>query len=76
MECRNTGYAGRAGLYELLEMSESVRDCVTDTLELEPLRDAAMREGMRPLRVSGALKVASGQTTIEEVLRTAPAAAR
>ena len=76
MECRNTGYAGRAGLYELLEMSESVRDCVTDTLELEPLRDAAMREGMRPLRVSGALKVAAGQTTIEEVLRTAPAAAR
>ena len=76
MECRNTGYAGRAGLYELLEMSEAVRECVTDTPELGLLRDAAMREGMRPLRVSGALKVAAGQTTLEEVLRTAPTAER
>jgi general secretion pathway protein E len=74
--CRNTGYAGRAGLYELLEMTEAVRDCVTDTPELRPLREVAMREGMRPLRVSGALKVAAGQTTVEEVLRTAPAAER
>lgn len=76
MECRNTGYVGRAGLYELLEMSEAVRECVTDTPELGLLRDAAMREGMRPLRVSGALKVAAGQTTLEEVLRIAPAAER
>jgi general secretion pathway protein E len=57
-------------------MTEAVRDCVTDTPELRPLREVAMREGMRPLRVSGALKVAAGQTTVEEVLRTAPAAER
>ena len=73
LECRDTGYRGRIGIYELLTMSESVRDLVTTTTELEQLRRQGMKEGMRPLRVSGAQKVGQGVTTIAEVLRVSPA---
>jgi general secretion pathway protein E len=72
LECRNTGYRGRAGLYEILTMTDGVRALVTDRPDLGRIRERAMRDGMRPLRLSGAIKVAAGQTTIEEVLRNAP----
>ena len=71
IECRNTGYAGRAGLYELLEMSDSLRESFSDKPDLTSLREAAIRQGMRPLRLSGAIKVAAGLTTVDEVLRQA-----
>jgi general secretion pathway protein E len=74
LECRNTGYRGRAGLYELLTMSDGLRALVDDRPDLVRIRQKAMREGMKPLRLSGAMKVAAGQTTIEEVLRNAPPA--
>ncbi|MFN8838378.1 MAG: GspE/PulE family protein [Burkholderiales bacterium] len=72
LECRNTGYRGRAGLYELLTMTDGVRELVTDRPDLGQIRQRAMRDGMKPLRLSGAMKVAAGTTTIEEVLRNAP----
>ncbi len=72
LECRNTGYRGRAGLYEILTMSDGVRALVDDRPDLGRIRRQAMREGMKPLRLSGAMKVAAGRTTIEEVLRNAP----
>ncbi len=75
LECRNTGYMGRQGLYEILTMSDTVQNLVGSEVEIGPLRLQAMKEGMRTLRLSGARKVANGETTIEEVMRVAPAPA-
>jgi general secretion pathway protein E len=72
VECRNTGYLGRVGLYELLVCSESLRGLVAHNPDLGPLRAQALKDGMRPLRLSGAIKVAEGVTTLEEVLRATP----
>ncbi len=74
LECRNTGYLGRQGLYEILLMSDATRELVREDTDLKALRQSAMREGMRTLRLSGAQKVAGGLTTIEEVMRVAPLA--
>src|SRR5690606_6695253 len=59
LECRNTGYYGRQGIYEILLMSESVQELVNDNVGLDPLRRQAMKEGMHTLRLSGAQKVAA-----------------
>ncbi len=72
LECRNTGYLGRQGIYEILRISESLGSLITETTDLNELRQQAMREGMRTLRLSGAQKIAKGLTTLEEVLRVAP----
>jgi general secretion pathway protein E len=73
LECRDTGYLGRQGIYEIMVMSESVQDNIHEQLNLEHIRRQAMKEGMRTLRLSGAQKVAAGDTTIAEVLRVSPA---
>ncbi len=72
LECRQTGFRGRAGLYELLLMNEATRQAVHPALDAEGLRKQAVKDGMRPLRLAGAMKVAEGVTTLEEVLRTTP----
>lgn len=72
LDCRNTGYRGRAGLYELLTVSEAVKSHLHPVVELSALRRQAVQEGMRPLRLAGAMKVAEGLTTLEEVLRSTP----
>ena len=72
LECRMTGYMGRIGIYETMVMSPVLKGALTAETNLEELRDRAYQDGMKPLRISGALKVASGLTTIEEVLKTAP----
>jgi general secretion pathway protein E len=72
LECRMTGYRGRAGLYELLTIGEEERQCVTPTTDMARLRKQALHSGLRPLRVAGAMKVAEGLTTLEEVLRATP----
>ncbi len=66
-ECRHTGYKGRAGVYEILQVSDGIRSAITAQTDLTALRHMALREGMVPLRVSGALKVREGLTTPEEV---------
>ncbi len=73
LECRNTGYYGREGIYEILLMSETVQELVSENTGLDTIRRQAMKEGMHTLRLSGAHKVAAGETTIEEVMRVAPA---
>ncbi len=73
LECRNTGYRGREGIYEILSFTDSIKELVSDKTDLAQLRQQAMREGMRTLRLSGAQKVAAGLTTVEEVMRVAPA---
>ncbi len=72
LECRMTGYQGRVGLYEILTMTPEFKKLVLPDAEIARLRDQGIREGMKPLRVSGALKVAAGLTTIEEILKAAP----
>ena len=72
LECRHTGYRGRAGLYELLLMSEAARSAVHPNLDAAALRRQAVKEGLRPLRLAGVMKVAEGLTTLEEVLRSTP----
>jgi general secretion pathway protein E len=74
LECRNTGYYGRQGIYEILLLSDAVQELVTETTSLEAIRRQGMKEGMHTLRLSGAQKVAAGETTIEEVMRVAPPA--
>jgi general secretion pathway protein E len=71
-DCRDTGYMGRQGIYEVLVMSPAVQELVMPHTELDELRKLAMKEGMRTLRLSGASRVANGETTIEEVMRVAP----
>lgn len=72
LECRNTGYLGRQGIYEIMPMSDSLSALIDERCDMLLLRKQAMREGMRSLRLSGAQKIAAGLTTIEEVLRVAP----
>ena len=72
LECRDTGYRGRAGVYEIMLLTDSLKEQITADTDLIPLRRQAFKEGMRSLRLSGAQKVAAGLTTIEEVLRVTP----
>jgi general secretion pathway protein E len=72
LECRNTGYRGRQGIYEILPMTAAVQAQLDERASIDNMRRQAMKEGMRSLRVSGAQKIAAGETTIEEVLRVAP----
>ncbi|MDF2489837.1 MAG: type secretion system protein [Pseudomonas sp.] len=67
--CRDTGYHGRTGLFELLPLSDGLRACIKPATDLGELRRQALAEGLCDLRRSGAHKVALGQTTHIEVLR-------
>ncbi len=68
LECRMTGYRGRIGIYEILMLSPDMKQAISDNADVARIRDLAYREGMKPLRISGAMKVASGVTTLAEVL--------
>ena len=72
IECRETGFLGREGIYELLPITDKLKPFVVAGAEIGKLRKSAMREGMKTLRLSGAMKVAAGLTTIAEVMRVAP----
>ena len=72
LECRNTGYLGRQGIYEILPVNESIRPLINADADISALRLQAMKEGMRTLRLSGAQKVGAGLTSVEEVMRVAP----
>ena len=72
LECRMTGFRGRVGLYELLNVNEDVQSCFQPALDAPRLRRQAVQDGLRPLRLSGVMKVAEGLTTVDEVLRSTP----
>ena len=72
LECRMTGYRGRVGIYEIMPMSAEIKKLVANGAELAKVREQAMREGMKPLRIAGAKKVAAGLTTIAEIIKVAP----
>ena len=68
-KCNNTGYKGRVGLYEVMEVSEELRELVLVGASALELRRKAREEGMFTLRESGLQKVKLGMTSIEEVVR-------
>ena len=72
LECRNTGYQGRVGIYEILLLSPAVKKIIHNGADLAQIREQAYKEGMKPLRISGAAKVAAGLTTFEEIVKVAP----
>ncbi len=72
LECRNTGYLGRVGLYEIMTMTDGLRDLIRDQVDESALRARAIKEGMRVLKISGARKIALGLTTPDEVLKVVP----
>ena len=76
LECRQTGYIGRSGVYEILELSNAMVRQITEGCELEQLRADAYKSGMKSLRLSGAQKVAAGLTSVEEILRVTPESQR
>ena len=66
-ECRQTGYLGRIGIYEVMRLNDDLRKLITADTDSRRMRDAALKGGMLPLRISGAQKVAAGLTTAAEV---------
>lgn len=72
VECRETGYRGRAGVYEIMLLNDAIKPLIMADTDLNALKNQAYRDGMRSLRLSGAQKVAAGLTTIEEILRVTP----
>jgi len=72
VDCRMTGFLGRMGLYELLVVSEAFKATVTREPNIDALRRQAVQDGMRPLRLAGALRVAEGLTVMPEVLTSTP----
>ena len=76
LECRNTGYMGRVGIYEILLLSAEIKRLIHDEADAAKIRDQGYKEGMKPLRISGAMKIAAGVTTFEEVFKVAPPVVR
>ncbi len=72
LECRQTGFIGRIGIYEMMPLVDALKPEIASNFDLVSFRRAAIRQGMKPLNLAGAQKVARGLTTIEEVLKVAP----
>ena len=72
VDCRMTGFQGRMGLYELLTVTETLKDKINQAPSIEALRRQAVQDGMRPLRLAGALRVADGVTSLDEVIAATP----
>jgi len=68
-KCGGTGYRGRTGVYEVLNINEEVRRLAIRNADASEIKAAAQASGMRTLRDDGAHKVLSGMSTIEEVMR-------
>jgi general secretion pathway protein E len=69
-ECRQTGFRGRTGIYELATVTEGFTHLIQEVTDLAALRQQSVADGMKPLRIAGAYKVVEGVTTAEEVLKT------
>ncbi|MGA2188723.1 MAG: GspE/PulE family protein [Steroidobacteraceae bacterium] len=72
LECRQTGYLGRSGAYELMLLNASMQSAVAENPDIQVLRQLALQGGMRPLRHAAAEKIAAGLTTVDEVLALTP----
>ncbi len=68
-ECGQRGYKGRIGIFEILELSDTIREMILSNASTEQLQEAAIQEGMMTMAQDGFLKAKQGMTTIDEVLR-------
>jgi general secretion pathway protein E len=68
-QCRGTGYLGRTGIYEVLEVNEKIRPLITDRTDIEAIKRAAVADGMVVLREAAVRKMLAGETTFDEVIR-------
>ena len=68
-ECHNTGYKGRTALYEVMEVTDEIKDLILSRASSREIKNKAMEQGMSTLRHSGLVKIKSGVTSVEEVLR-------
>ena len=68
-ECREVGYTGRLGVYELLTTTDTIRQMATDRCSTWEIKKAAAEAGMESLRDDGWLKVIAGDTTVDEIVR-------
>ncbi|MBI3298987.1 MAG: Flp pilus assembly complex ATPase component TadA [Elusimicrobia bacterium] len=71
--CVGTGYRGRIGLYEVLEVTDPIRKLIMDRAPISAIKDVARKQGMVNLRACGIRKLLSGQTTVEEMIRVTAA---
>ncbi|HEY9101741.1 GspE/PulE family protein [Chitinimonas sp.] len=72
LECRNTGYLGRVGLYEMLPVSTELRRLIATQAHPNAIREQAIRDGLKPLKLAGAQKLAAGLTTLDEIMKVVP----
>jgi len=72
LECRQTGYQGRLGLYEMMELTPEIRKLIDQEASLDALQEQSIKDGLIPLQIAGIHKVAAGLTSLEEVYRVAP----
>jgi type IV pilus assembly protein PilB len=68
-QCRHTGYRGRMGIFEMMLMNEEIQDLVVRRSPLSEIKNAALANGMKTLKMDGFEKVVQGTTTVEEVMR-------
>ena len=72
LECRHTGYQGRIGLYEMMELTPGCKELIDQDASLDKLQAQSIKDGLIPIKVSGLKKVAAGQSSLEEIFRVAP----
>ncbi|MGH8457366.1 MAG: GspE/PulE family protein, partial [Stenotrophobium sp.] len=72
LECRETGYLGRSGLYEIMPLTEDMQRLISESTDFTSLRSAALKQGLVPLRVAGLQKVVLGETALDEILALTP----
>jgi len=68
-KCGDTGYKGRSGLYEVMLVSERIKEMILDRCSTAEIKEQAVKEGMLTLRTDGILKIKDGVTSVEEVLK-------
>ncbi|OGR96491.1 MAG: hypothetical protein A2V88_09515 [Elusimicrobia bacterium RBG_16_66_12] len=68
--CANTGYRGRQGLYEVMEITDAIRQLILDRASAREIKSQSMKQGMLTLRMCAIRKVLAGATTVEEMMRT------
>jgi type IV pilus assembly protein PilB len=68
-QCNNSGYKGRSGIYELMEITDEIRDMITSEASVDEIRSVARTQGMTTLREAGLKMIFDGVTTIDEVVR-------
>lgn len=71
-KCRHTGFQGRIGLYEMLPVTDELKQLIAADAKLDDIKQLAYKQGVKPLRIEGAKRVFEGVTCLDEVIRVVP----